>query len=125
MLLAKALMNVALIVAGLFAGVLLTRLVGQFVPQLIAYNPDEPLYLGYPLIPFWSFAMPVASILAALLLARGRGGLIVASAIIGSFGTVKAISCTTQPIVRNTAARACGSMWMAVSIYEQAAAAPL
>jgi len=89
MLLAKALMNVALIVAGLFAGVLLTRLVGQFVPQLIAYNPDEPLYLGYPLIPFWSFAMPVASILAALLLARGRGGLIVASAIIGSFGTVK------------------------------------
>jgi len=94
-LLAPMLLKVALIVAGLFAGVLSVRLVGQFVPQLLYRpSPDTPVFLGYPLTPFWVLALALSTIAGAMLLtgSKQRLVLMLITSMLGSFGALKGVT---------------------------------
>ena len=57
--------------------------------QVLNHAPNTPLYLGYPLVPFWVVALPLASLFGAALLTGSDRALVLVTALLGSYGTLK------------------------------------
>lgn len=97
MMSAPLMLRLNLCLVGMVAGVLAVRMASNFTPQLIGdtYKGEDeaaqagPHYLGYPLLPFWNAAAPLALAFAALLIRGSTRTLVVVSSLIGSFCTIQ------------------------------------